>query len=84
MASRTAGYLEKKGLKVYKISNAKHFAFDKTKISYINGYLQEAYMVAKLIPGYQDLTKLISLSSPNLHVQVILGRDTISNQHILR
>jgi Tfp pilus assembly protein PilF len=84
MARRTAGYLEKKGLKVYKISNAQHFGLDKTKILYKNGYLQEAYMVAKLIPGDQDFTKLNSLSSSNLHVQVLLGRDTISSQHILR
>ena len=84
MARRTAGYLEKKGLKVYKISNAQHFGLDKTKILYKNGYLQEAYMVAKLIPGDQDFTKLNSLSSSNLHVQVLLGRDAISSQHILR
>ncbi|MCJ7603480.1 MAG: LytR C-terminal domain-containing protein [Desulfobulbaceae bacterium] len=84
MASRTAVYLEKNGLKVYKISNAQNFDFDKTKIFYKNGYLKKAYMVAKLIPGYQDFTKLNSLSSSNLHVQVILGRDTISSQHILR
>ncbi|MCJ7615679.1 MAG: tetratricopeptide repeat protein, partial [Desulfobacterales bacterium] len=84
MARRTAVYLEKKGLKVYKISNAQHFGFDKTQIIYKNGYLQKAYMVAKLIPGYQDFTKLNSLSSSNLHVQVLLGRDAISSQHILR
>ena len=84
MARRTAGYLEKKGLKVYKISNAQHFGFSKTKILYKDGYLQEAYMVAKLIPGYQDFTKLNSLSSSNSHVQLLLGRDSIPFQQILR
>lgn len=84
MARRTAGYLEKKGLNVYKISDAQHFGFSKTKILYKDGYLQEAYMVAKLIPGYQDFTKLNSLSSSNLHVRLLLGRNSISSQHILR
>lgn len=84
MARRTVRYLEKKGLRFNKISTAQHSGFDKTEILYKDGYLQEAYIVAKLIPGYQDFTKLNSLSSSNLHVQLLVGRDFLFSQHIFR
>lgn len=71
MARRMRSYLRKKGIERIRISNARHFNYAKTKIYYPKGYLDDAYHLAKLIPGHQDTEKLTKPNSPNIKIRKI-------------
>jgi len=77
MAKRVGNYLESKGAKVTRLTNADHFNFAETKIYYQDVYLQEAYKVAKEIPGLQNMEKKDDLSLHNVHVKVLIGKDLV-------
>lgn len=78
MAKRVGNYLRKKGFKNKTcLNNADHFNHAKTKIYYCSGYLHDAYHIAKEIPGYQQMEKVINLGHPNTKIRVLIGRDMI-------
>jgi tetratricopeptide (TPR) repeat protein len=78
MAKRVGNYLRKKGFKNKTcLNDADHFNHAKTKIYYCSGYLHNAYRIAKEIPGYQDMEKVINLGQPNTKIRVLIGRDMI-------
>jgi len=53
----------------------------KTKIYYCEGYLQEAYQVAKKIPLYQDFERVAAFEDSKVKVRVVIGRDVLRFAH---
>jgi hypothetical protein len=75
MAKRMQTYLRQKGHQVQWITNSKHFNHGETKLFYCKGYLQDAYRVAKEIPGFQNMEEVDDLLRPNTKVKVVIGKD---------
>lgn len=75
MARRVGQYLGEQGFNEPYLTNANHFNHAETIIYYRNGYLHDAYRVAKEIPGYQDMKKVARFQRPGTKVRVLIGRD---------
>ena len=76
-AQRVGCYLAKKGFTVASLNNAPRFDNSKTIIYYCEGYLQDAYQVAKQIPRYQDMVKVKQFENPNIKIRVVIGSDMV-------
>lgn len=76
-AKRWGNYLLKKGQDVSRISNADHFHYKKTIVYYREGYLQEAYQIAKQLPLYQDMKMVNNLGSEQIQIRVVIGEDMV-------
>jgi Flp pilus assembly protein TadD len=77
MARRIGHFLSERGLREPHLTNARHFDHSETIIYYRFGYLQEAYRVAREIPGYQNMEKAAWFSRPETKVKVLIGKDLI-------
>jgi tetratricopeptide (TPR) repeat protein len=77
MATRVGNYLAEKGFQVLSRKNAAHFDYEKTRIYYFNGYLQDAYRVARHIPGYQNMESVMEFEDPAVKIRVLIGKDLI-------
>jgi tetratricopeptide (TPR) repeat protein len=77
MARRVGGYLKEKGYKVTRLTNAGHFHFDDTTIYYCSGHLQDAYQVAREMPGWNEMIKVANLGRPSIKVKVLIGKDLV-------
>lgn len=80
IAARTAAYFREQGQYVHRITNAKHFHFKGSIIFYREGYLQDAYKIALMVPGYQEMKLVGSLGRPGVSVKLLLGED-IATMH---
>ncbi len=83
MASRVGVYLVSKGLQVTRYTNADHFNFDNTKIYYHRDYLQDAFKVAKHIPGLQNMEKCTEFNQENIKIKVLLGKDLVPYDRLI-
>ena len=83
MASRFGIYLASKGLHVTRHTNADHFNFSKTKIYYHDDYLQDAFNVAKHIPGLQNMEKCREFNRKNIKIKVVLGKDLVPYDRLI-
>jgi Flp pilus assembly protein TadD len=77
MASKIAQYLEQKGYVISRVTNASHFTHAKTKIYYCEGYLQEAYRLAKEIPGWNEMEKTEMPDKLPIKIRVLIGKDLV-------
>ena len=77
MARRIGDFLMEKGLEKPFLTNAVDFNQPETIVYYREGYLQEAYRVAKEIPGYQNMEKVAGFRRPGINVRVLIGKDLI-------
>jgi tetratricopeptide (TPR) repeat protein len=84
MAAMVGDYLRERGFLVLSPKNADHFNHTETRIHYCIGYLQDAYQVAKLIPGYQNMDKAEQFEDSNAKVKVVIGRDMIPFKQVFR
>jgi Flp pilus assembly protein TadD len=83
MASRIGAYLASKGLHVTRYTNADHFNFNNTKIYYHDDYLQDAFNVAKHIPGLQNMEKYKEFNPENIKIMVLLGKDLVPYDRLI-
>ena len=83
MASRVGTYLASKGLHVTRYTNADHFNFNNTKIYYHDDYLQDAFDVAKHIPGLQNMEKCTRFNRENIKIKVVLGKDLVPYDRLI-
>lgn len=81
MAACVKRFLKRQGLPVIRASNADHFGYAQTKLIYSNGYLQQAWSVAKAIPGQQIFVKVKKVNTPNVDIKVVLGKDMKPYHH---
>jgi len=84
MARRVGDYLRNKGLNVTRLTNAKNFKFADTKIYYHDDYLQDAFEVARQIPGYQQMEEIEEFGRQPIKVKLVLGRDIIPYDWLFR
>jgi len=75
MAATVKGFLKHKGFPVLRATNAEHFGFGHTRVLYRPGSLQQAWAVAKEIPGQQNFEKIDKLNNAKIAIKVILGKD---------
>jgi tetratricopeptide (TPR) repeat protein len=78
MAKRVGDYLQEKGVRRPLLTNADHFNHQKTMIYYRRGYLQQAYQLAKLFPGYQEMEVTRKFSHGRTKMKVVIGKDLVS------
>lgn len=83
-ARRVGSYLTKKGFKVTSLKNEPRFNKLKTKIYYCDGYLQDAYCLAKQIPQHQDVVKVAGFENRNIKVKIVVGKDIASYYKIFK
>jgi len=77
--ARNVGYyLAQKGFHVASLKDEPYFTIKKTTIYYCEGYLQDAYRIAKQIPQYQDMVKVSRFENRNIKVRVVVGKDMAS------
>jgi hypothetical protein len=77
MARRVGNYLKDKGVLLMYLSNALHFKYADSKIYYTSGYLNEAYQLAKKLPGLQTIEKVQSIKGGNAEISILIGRDLV-------
>jgi len=75
MAATVKRFLIDKGFPVLRASNAAHFGFRSTIVLYRPGSLQQAWHIAKEIPGEQNFEKVDDLGTATIAIKVILGKD---------
>ena len=83
MAFRVGTYLANKGLNVTRYTNADHFNFNQTKIYYHDDFLQDAFNVAKHIPGLQNMEKCKEFNQENIKIKVVLGKDLVPYDRLI-
>jgi tetratricopeptide (TPR) repeat protein len=83
MASKVGSYLISKGLHVTRYTNADHFNFNETKIYYHDDYLQDAFNVAKHIPGLQNMEKCKEFDRENIKIKVLIGKDLVPYNRLI-
>jgi Flp pilus assembly protein TadD len=71
------GYLSNKGVKVVKTTSTGQANHKETKVIYCEGFLQEAYQIAKQIPRYQNMERVKAIAGSDAKIMVIIGSDMI-------
>ncbi|MDH5299451.1 MAG: tetratricopeptide repeat protein [Desulfobulbaceae bacterium] len=74
-ARKWGAYLAGRGNDVMRIANADHFHYATTTVYYCEGYLQEAYQLAKEIPLYQNMARVTRFDNPHVKIKVVIGQD---------
>jgi hypothetical protein len=78
MAKNMGIYLNPKGFKTNRLTNADNFNYPETKIYYQSGYEQEALRLAKEIPGRQEIPDLIEHNRlMRRSIKVLIGKDLV-------
>lgn len=80
MASWWGNHLRQQGVPVAQSTTAGS-NYAKTKIYYCEGFLQEAYQLAKKIPLYQDFERVASFEDSKVKVRVVIGKDVLRFAH---
>ncbi|MGD8765008.1 MAG: tetratricopeptide repeat protein [Desulfobacteraceae bacterium] len=84
MARRVGNYLRNKGLNVTRLTNAENFNFTDTKIYYHDDYLQDAFKVARQIPGYQQMEEIEEFGRQAIKIKLIIGKDIVPYDPVFR
>jgi len=84
MARRVGNYLKNKGLNVTRLTNAKHFNFAETTIYYHDDYLQDAFDVARQIPGFQQMQEVKEFERQATKIKLLIGRDIVPYDPLFR
>ena len=82
-AKNWGAYLLEKGQRVSRVSNADNFHYQRTVVYYRDGYLQEAYQLAKQIPLYQNMKMVNEFENPQINIKVVIGEDMVRWDNIL-
>ena len=83
MARKVGDYLTEMGMKVARLTNAKKFNQEKTKILYLNGYQTEAEYVAEQLPsGKENLEAVKGFDRPSIQVKVLIGKDLVPYKEV--
>lgn len=77
MAAQVRRFLRGQGFQTGGVRNAEHFRHMETVIYYRQGFLQEAYALARAIPGYQNLETFEGSTHSQAPIHLVLGRDLI-------
>jgi len=84
MARRVGNYLQQKGLKVVRYTNAHKFNYTGTRIFYRKGYQEAADQLAEQLPVFQNMEELRKLDRPNVQIKILIGRDLIPHNRLFK
>jgi tetratricopeptide (TPR) repeat protein len=82
MAKKVGNYLNEKGLKVIRLTNANNFSHTETKIFYQEGFRQTADYMASQLPVTRKMEELKRFDRPNIKVKLVIGRDLIPHNKL--
>jgi hypothetical protein len=77
MAKKVGDYLNEKGLKVTRLTNANNFNHSGTRIFYQKEYDGAAEHVAKQLPVFRSKEETEKFDRPNIKIKIIIGKDLI-------
>jgi tetratricopeptide (TPR) repeat protein len=77
MAKKIGDYLNEKGLKVTRLTNANNFNHSGTRIFYQKEYDGAAEHVAKQLPVFRSKEETEKFDRPNIKIKIIIGKDLI-------
>jgi Flp pilus assembly protein TadD len=77
MAKKVGDYLNEKGLKVTRLTNANNFNHTGTRIFYQKEYDGAAEHVAKQLPVLRSKEETEKFDRPNIKIKIIIGKDLI-------
>jgi len=80
MARQIATYLQAEGYNVVRLTNARHFNYDKGSIYYEKNYRDMAFDIAAKIPQITAMNEMTKSGRLNVKVKVLLGKDLILNK----
>jgi hypothetical protein len=80
MANWWGNHLRQQGVPVAQFTMAGS-NYPKTKIYYCEGYLQEAFQIAKKIPLYQEFERVAAFEGSKAKIRVVIGRDVLRFAH---
>ncbi len=84
MAGRVGNYLQQKGLKVVRLTNADKFNYPDTRIFYKQGYQEAANQLAEQLPAVQSIEERRKLDRGNIQIKVLIGRDLIPHNKLFK
>jgi Flp pilus assembly protein TadD len=83
MARKVGDYLKEMGMKVVRLTNAKDFKNEETRVFYQQGYQTEAEYVAEQLPaGNGNIEAVKKFDRPNIQVKVLLGKDLVQYKEV--
>jgi tetratricopeptide (TPR) repeat protein len=82
MAARVRTYLNQRGLKVIRLTNADSFAHLKTSIFYQTGFYHSAGVVAQHLPGVEKMEEMKEFDRPNVNIRVVIGKELFSHGNL--
>ena len=78
MARNVGIYLNPKGFRTTRLTNADHFNYPETKIYYKKGYRQAALRLAEEIPGLQNNSNIVEQDQIKRRaIKVLIGKDIV-------
>jgi tetratricopeptide (TPR) repeat protein len=84
MARDIAKYLQAKGFKVVRLTNADSFNHAEGGIFYEKEYEDMAGQISEAIPQIKDVRQTGKLDRPNVKVKVLVGKDVVANREEFR
>jgi hypothetical protein len=76
MATRLGRHLRREGFRVGRLTNADHFAYEKTVVFYGKGKVDQAMLIADALPGGSQV-RMIELNRAGMNVQILMGADMV-------
>jgi tetratricopeptide (TPR) repeat protein len=80
MARDVGRFLSGNGVRVVALTNAAHFNHFITTVYHPKGYRDNAVVVARKLPGLQNVREADRPASRNAKIRVLIGRDLINQQ----
>lgn len=70
-------YLERKGFRVTRLTNANDFDYAETKIFYQKEYHHSADQVAEQLPVFQSKEQTERFDRANIKMKILIGKDLV-------
>ena len=77
MARMVGDYLERKGFRVTRLTNANDFDYAETKIFYQKEYHHSADQVAEQLPVFQSKEQTERFDRANIKMKILIGKDLV-------
>ncbi len=77
MARMVGNYLERKGFRVTRLTNANSFSYAETKIFYQKEYRNAADQVAEQLPLSRSKEETENFDRPSIKVKILIGKDLV-------
>ncbi len=80
MARMVGDYLERKGFKVTRLTNADYFNYAETKIFYQKEYRNAADQVGEQLPVFRSKEETEKFGRPNIKMKILIGKDLVPHK----